>query len=147
MNNLIDPTKARSCACANIRQTDSIVTQFYDGVLAPSGLYAIQLSLLGTITTLAPITINHLATVVDMDRATLTRHLKILVDQGLIRYEGEDRGTKVYLTSEGEQAISRAWPLWQEAQEHIERNFGLERFNAFLDELKLIRTLLGSGIS
>ncbi len=148
MNNLIDTAKGRSCACANIRRTDLVVTQFYDGILAPSGLYAIQFGLLSTINNLAPITINHLAKVMDMDRATLTRHLKMLIDQDLLRYEGEDRGaSQVLLTPEGEQALSHALPLWQEAQEHIERNFGLQRFNTFLGELASIRTLLSSGIS
>lgn len=148
MNDLIDTTRGRSCACANIRQTDLVVTQFYDGVLAPSGLYAIQFGVLATVNNLAPITVNRLAQVMDMDRTTLGRHLKILTDQGLIRSEGEDRGRgQMCLTPEGEQTLSRAWPLWQEAQEHIERNFGLERFNAFLGELKSIRTLLSSGIS
>ena len=148
MKDLIDTTMACSCACANIRQTDLVVTQFYDGILAPSGLYAIQFGMLGAITNLAPITINRLAKVMDMDRATLTRHLKILTDRDLLRYEGEDQRTsQVLLTPEGEQVLRRAWPLWQEAQEHIERTFGRERFNAFLGELEAIRTSVSSGIS
>lgn len=140
-------TLIRTCACANLRQTDLVVTQFYDGVLAPSGLYALQFGLLSVITNVAPITINRLAEIMDMDRVTLRRHLKILIDEDLIRIEeDEDRGTsQVFLTQEGEQAVGRALPLWQEAQERIGSAFGRERFNALLGELLAMRTALSSG--
>ena len=60
MNNPVD-TLLRTCACANLRQTDLVVTQFYDGMLAPSGLYALQFGLLSSLAHFAPITINRLA--------------------------------------------------------------------------------------
>lgn len=142
-----DAAKARACACANIRRTDLVVTQFYDGILAPGGVYAIQFGMLGTINYLAPITIGQMAKVMDMDRATLSRHLKILTDRDLIRYEEDQQTSRIRLTSEGEQVFQSAWPLWQAAQEYIEQNFGQERFKAFLSELEIIRNLLSSGIS
>lgn len=149
MKDLIDTTAACSCACANLRRTDLVVTQFYDGVLAPSGLYAIQFGLLATLNGLGPITINHMAEVMDMDRTALIRHLKVLVDEDLVCY-GEDqdgRTNLVLLTPEGEQVLEQAWPLWQEAQDHIESAFGHQRFNALLGELSAIRTALGISIS
>ena len=65
-----------------------------------------------------------------IDRTTLTHNLEVLVKQHLVRIEeGEDRRTRlVHLTQEGEQALSRAWPLWQEAQARIEYALGQERF-------------------
>jgi DNA-binding MarR family transcriptional regulator len=144
MSDQIDTTATRYCACANIRRTDLVVTQFYDGVLAPSGLYAIQFGLLSILAKLAPTTINRLAEVMDIDRATLIRNLQILIDENLVRTEeGEDRRMRlVLLTQEGEQTLRDAWPLWQEAQSRIERAFGGERFNAFLAELSAIRMAL-----
>lgn len=139
--------KACSCACANIRQTDLVVTQFYDGMLAPGGLYAIQFGLLGAISNLAPVTLNQLAQVMDMDRATLARHLKVLADRDLIRYEEDQPTGRVLLTPEGKEVFKRAWPLWEAAQEYIEQNFGQERFKTFLGELAAIRTVLSAGIS
>jgi DNA-binding MarR family transcriptional regulator len=137
----------RSCACANMRQTDLLISQFYDGILAPSGLYAVQFGLLTIIADVAPISINHLSEIMDMDRVALGRHVKILVDQGLLGYtEGQDRGTsQVILTEEGEQVLERALPLWQEAQQRIELAFGRERFNALLVELQVMRAALNSG--
>jgi len=65
-----------------------------------------------------------------IDRTTLTHNLEVLVKQHLVRIEeGEDRRTRlVHLAQEGEQALSRAWPLWQEAQARIEYALGQERF-------------------
>ena len=149
MNDQIDITAACSCACANLQRTDQVVTQFYDGVMAPSGLYAVQFGLLATLSRLAPITINYLAEIMDMDRATLTRHLKILIAEDLVCYgESQDgRANQVLLTQEGEQAFKRAWPFWEEAQARLERTFGRERFNTLLGELSAMRTALSSGVS
>ncbi len=144
MTNLIDTTAARSCACANLRRTDLIVTQFYDGILAPSGLYAIQCAILGILHSVTSTTINHLAEIMDMDRITVTRHVKMLIDENLVCYEEsqDERAKQILLTEEGEQVLQRAWPLWQEAQARIERDFGLERFNRLLGELSAIRKIL-----
>src|SRR5581483_12009523 len=149
MKNLMNTTKVHACVCANVRQTDLVVTQFYDGILAPSGLYAIQYGIISVLAKLAPTTVNHPAESMDLDRVTLTRHLKILADQGLVRYEdGEDRYiSQLLLTQEGEQVLSRALPLWQEAQERIVRALGQERYEALLAELLTVRTVLSSGVS
>ncbi len=133
-------SEARRCACAMIRRTDRVVTQFYDEILAPSGLYVTQFTTLATIAEAAPITINHLAELLVMDRTTLTRNLELLTKQHLVRIEeGQDRRMRlVFLTQEGEQALRRAWPLWQEAQARIERALGRERFDALLSELAAV---------
>jgi len=44
----------------------------------------------------------------------------------------------VFLTQEGEQALRRAWPLWQEAQAKIERALGRERFEDLLADLSAV---------
>ena len=143
MSDKIESSAVRCCACANIRRTDRVVTGFYDEILAPSGLYTTQLTLLATLAEAAPITINRLAEIMEMDRTTLTRNLELLIKRHLVRSEeGEDRRTRqVGLTKEGEQALGRAWPLWQEAQARIEQALGRERFDGLLAELSAVRTL------
>lgn len=76
-----------------------------------------------------------------MDRTTLTRNLKLLIKQQLVQsLEGEDRRIRLMLlTQAGEQALRRAWPLWQEAQARIECALGRERFDALLTELSAVR--------
>ncbi len=143
MSDQIDTSAARRCACANIRRTDRVITQFYDEMLAPSGLNAPQFGLLATLAEAAPVTIHRLAQIMDIDRTTLTRNLEVLAKQHLVRNEeGEDRRMRlVQLSQEGEQALKRAWPLWQEAQARIERVLGRERLDALLTELSTVRAL------
>ena len=77
-----------------------------------------------------------------MDRTTLTRNLELLTKQHLVRIEeGQDRRMRlVFLTQEGEEALRRAWPLWQEAQARIERALGRERFEGLLSDLSAVIT-------
>jgi len=144
MSDKIHTSAARRCACANIRRTDRVVTGFYDEMLASSGLSAPQFTLLATLAEAAPISINRLAEIMEMDRTTLTRNLGLLIKQHLVRLEeGEDRRMRlVLLTREGEQALGRVWPLRQEAQARIERAFGQERFDELLTELSAVRALV-----
>ena len=99
-------SEARRCACATIRRTDRVLTQFYDEILAPSGLSAPQFGLLAILAQVAPITIHRLAEHMDIDRTTLTRNLKLLIKQNLVGSEegGDRRMRRVLLTQEGEQA-------------------------------------------
>ncbi len=143
MSDQIDTSAVRRCVGGNIRRTDRVVTQFYDEILAPSGLSAPQFGLLAILAQVAPITIHRLAEHMDIDRTTLTRNLKLLIKQNLVgSEEGEDRRMRrMLLTQEGEQALRRAWPLWQEAQARIECGLGRERFDALLTELSAVRAL------
>ena len=143
MNDQIDSSAVRRCVGGNIRRTDRVVTQFYEEILAPSGLSVPQFGLLAILAEVAPITIHRLAEYMDIDRTTLTRNLKLLIKQRLVgSEEGEDRRMRLMiLTQEGEQALRRAWPLWQEAQARIECGLGRERFDALLTELSAVRAL------
>lgn len=144
MNDQLDTSAIRRCACANIRRTGRVVTQFYDEILAPSGLSGPQFGLLATLAEVAPITIHRLAEIMDMDRTTLTRNLKLLIKQHLVRSEkGKDQRIRLMLpTQDGEQALKRALPLWQEAQVQIEQSLGPERFVVLLTELSAVRALV-----
>ncbi len=73
MSDQIDTSAAQQCCVgANIRRTDRVVTQFYEEMLAPSGLNGPQFWLLATLAKVAPITIHRLAEIMDIDRTTLT---------------------------------------------------------------------------
>ncbi len=144
MSDQLNTSAACRCVGGNIRRTDRVVTQFYDEILAPSGLSVPQFGLLAILAEVAPITIHRLAELMDIDRTTLTRNLKLLVKQHLVSSEeGEDRRMRhVLLTQEGEQALKRTWPLWQEAQARIEHALGRERLDALLTELSAVRALV-----
>jgi DNA-binding MarR family transcriptional regulator len=140
MSEPMDTSAVWRCACTNIRRADRALTQFYDEILAPSGLYATQFALLATLFETAPITINRLAKIMILDRTTLTRNLELLIKQRLIHIEaGEDRRMRqVSLTEQGEQTLHGAWPLWQTAQARVEQALSRERLDKLLTELSAV---------
>src|SRR5215218_1495170 len=127
---------ARVCACANLRKAARVVTQLFDGVLAPSGLKATQFTLLVTSRLMGETTVGELAGTMAMDRTTLSRNLKPLVREGLLEIRpGEDGRTRlVRVTPEGERALVDAYPLWQRAQEAVVTALGSDRYEALLGD-------------
>lgn len=128
-----------SCACSNLRKTARAVSQVYDESLRTLGLRASQFALLVAVRLLEPVTVNHLAEAAIMDRTTLTRNLKPLEQQRLIRIEpGNDRRMReVSLTQLGESLLTRAIPLWQQAQSRMADNMGPERLDGLVGSLSL----------
>jgi DNA-binding MarR family transcriptional regulator len=59
------------CNCLAVRQAARHITQFYEQLLAPSGLRTTQFSILARLRRLGPMTINTLAADLVMDRTTL----------------------------------------------------------------------------
>lgn len=143
MTTALDLTKVHLCACANLRRTVRVLTQFYDETLRSSGLRATQFSTLVVIAKRSPLSMNQLATLLGMERTTLTRNLSPLKQQGLIAITaGRDQRTRlVTLTPRGRTALKRAVPLWEQAQERIAKGLGAERFRTVLDHLSAIESL------
>ncbi len=120
------PKVPSPCACMNLRRASRAVTQFYDDILQPSGITVAQLSLLKQVKLSETPTISELAKQNRIDRTTLNRNLKPLVDAGLITVNpGKDPRTKlVRLTEPGDAALTQGWSLWGEAQEVIQDYLG-----------------------
>lgn len=126
-----------SCVCANLRKTARAITQLYDERMRGTGLRATQLSILGVTLARGPVTVTRLAEATVTDRTTLTRNLRVLEKQGLIRVEigGDRREREVSLTDRGRESLAKAYPLWKEAQAHVARQFGRERLERLLSDL------------
>ncbi|WP_119418670.1 MarR family winged helix-turn-helix transcriptional regulator [Desertibaculum subflavum] len=133
MNKHVAPATALpptlGCTCFRLRRASRKVTQYYDRYLEPSGLKVTQYSLLGNIRASEQISITELAEALGMDRTTLTRNLKPLLDQGLVTVsEGADRRTRaIEVTPEGDAAFKRAVPRWKEAQAKLIETVGRDR--------------------
>src|SRR6202040_2061119 len=100
------------CACANLRQAARVVTQFYDGVLRPSGLRATQFTLLQALQRAPGISQKGLAELLGIDSTTLTRTLALLRRRGCVRSEtGSDRrALRLFLTPAGQREYKGALP-------------------------------------
>ncbi len=125
-----DPREvAQSCACSGLREAARAVTQFYDAILAPSGVRATQFPLLVALSLAEGATMGRVAEILVMDRTTLTRNLRPLERQGWVRrIAGPDRRERsLALTKRGRAALDRALVLWRTAQDQVVRNLGPEK--------------------
>jgi DNA-binding MarR family transcriptional regulator len=115
-----------SCACFNLRKAARTVTQLYDDALRPTGLRATQLPILGVLFAQSPMTVHELSEATAIDRTTLTRSLKPLERDGLIRSRsgGDRRVRELLLTSKGKRGLESAYPLWLAAQNQVRRRLG-----------------------
>jgi len=132
--------QAASCACFNLRKAARTITQIYDDALRPSGLRATQFSLLAVLRARAPLTVSELADVAATDRTTLTRNLKPLERDGLVRSRaGADRRVRELLvTPKGRRALAGAYPLWRRAQEDVRKLVGAPRMNDLVAGARLV---------
>ena len=125
------------CVCFNIRKASRAVTQAYDAALQPSGLRATQLTLLAVISNSEPTTISQLGERLVMDRTTLTRNLRPIEKQGLLKIApGEDRRTReVSLTARGRKALAKGIPLWEKVQARLVDALGENRWSRMSADL------------
>src|SRR6202008_1318520 len=106
------------CNCLAARQAARHITQFYDQLLAPSGLRTTQFSILAKLRRLGPMTINALAAEMVMDRTTLGRNILPLERDGLVivKQGSRDRRSKeLRLTQAGEARFRAGMKGWLEA--------------------------------
>jgi DNA-binding MarR family transcriptional regulator len=116
------------CTCFAIRRLSRQVTQLYDRHLAPLGLKTTQYSLMSWVRGLPGVTLGALAARMGMDRSTLTRNLRPLIDAGWVRVQaGEDaRSLAAELTDAGRARLAEARGRWRQAQSELESTLGRE---------------------
>ncbi len=128
---------ARTCACFNFRKVSRSVTQLFDQTLAPTGLRSTQLVILITSELLGPSSIARLARELVMDRSTLTRNLRPLLSQDLLRLTRSERARQksVAITDAGREALLKAAPFWEQAQGRLVARLGADHWNDLMGEL------------
>lgn len=115
------------CTCLRLRKASRRVSQIYDHYLQPHGLTITQYGLLAHLSRLDGISIGALAEKLIMDPTTLTRNLRPLERQDLVRLAADPRdrrARRLHLTEQGRAALIEARPAWVEAQRHIEEALG-----------------------
>jgi len=117
------------------------LTARYDAVLAPAGVSLPQFSLLNSIDQHGPASLSRLAAVMELDRSTLGRNMRVLKRMGLVAIRpGVDlREATLHLTRAGQEVLGRAMPLWQSAEDEVRQRLGaagVEQVQALLAELQ-----------
>ncbi len=131
------------CPAFNIRAASRIITQIFDDALKPSGLQITQFAVLVGVQIMDTPSISTLAKGLVMDRTTLTRGLKPLESEGLIKMiTGDDRRTRfVKLTGKGKSVMEKALPYWEEARGIVAKEFGEQNLGGLLKDLESVREI------
>jgi DNA-binding MarR family transcriptional regulator len=112
------------CLCLHVQRAARALARRFDDVLRPVGLTQGQFSLLTSLNRAEPPTIGAVATLLALDRTTLTANLKPLERRGLlkVKVDGEDkRSRRLILTPAGKAALTAAAPIWRRAHAQAER--------------------------
>ncbi len=134
-------TPSISCVCTAVRRADRALNRLYDEALRPVGLATTQYALLSTLARAGqPLLHSQLANMQGMAGTTLSRNLKPLLRDGLVRIApGGDRRTHlVSITTKGDALLERARPLWQSVQADLVADVGAERIERLLEELSTL---------
>lgn len=132
------------CNCINLRRASQAITEFYDEMLAASGLKISQHLLLRNILRLGPVSVSSLALEIRLDRTTIVRNLKPLEEKGFI-IDVATKGTRnrqLKLTDKGLEILEMAAPMWLEAQFFIQKYLGKEDMITLTGLLSKIEALV-----
>ena len=129
-----------ACVCISIRKASRKLTARYDADLAPIGINLAQFSLLRNIKRHGPVSLTTLSDIVELDRSTLGRNVRVLERMGLVAIAaGKDqREATLTLTDDGKSTIATATPLWERTQTAIQTKLGADgvaQLNALLGAL------------
>lgn len=126
--------KVTSCYCINLRRAANSITSYYDSVMEPLGISITQFSLLSSINKLEHCTVSDLALHIGLERTTVVRTLKPLLQKGYVEDTSEKgrRNRNLQLTIAGSEIIAQARPLWQQAQNKITEEIGKDEMESFI---------------
>lgn len=145
------PSSDNVCTCFRLRRAARRVSQIYDHELAATGLSLNQYSILRHAERGEHCLLGELADALGMQRTTLTRNLKPLLEAGWLQEgRGEDaRQRLISLTARGRKRIASAQPHWLRAQRRIEASYGAARTDRLRTDLDLLDIALRheSGIA
>ena len=126
------------CLCLSARRAARSLTRMYEEELRPSGLTPAQFGLLNILAMRPGLTQMELATLVGADQTTLSRSLKLLLSEKLIkstRSREDARETIHTLTAAGAIRHQAGKLHWEQADQMMRRKLG----NDFGTALTLLR--------
>ena len=119
-----------TCLCLHVQRAARVLARHFDEALRPLELTNGQFSLMMSLNRPQPPTIGSVATLLAMDRTTLTANLKPLERRGLVKVkiDKEDkRSRRLILSVAGRTLLVNALPVWRQTHAAIERLLGKSR--------------------
>lgn len=124
------------CLCLHMQRAARNLARLFDDALRPLGLTNGQFSLLMSLNRPHPASMASVASLLAMDRTTLTAALKPLERRGLIKITqdpDDKRSRRLGLTSAGHRLLIKAFPVWRETHAGIEQQFSRKE----MDQLRV----------
>src|SRR5712671_4732534 len=112
-----------TCLCLHVQRAARALARRFDEALRPLDLTNGQFSLLMSLNRPAPPAMGAVASLLAMDRTTLTAALKPLERRGLVKVTADPadkRSRLMTLTPAGRGLLARAVPIWQRTHAEIE---------------------------
>ena len=130
-----------TCLCLHLQRAARALARRFDDALRPLGLTSGQYSMMMALNQPAPPTIGVVASILCVDRTTLTAALKPLKRRGLVTVtvdNSDRRSRRLKLTAAGRVLLARAVPVWRRTHAEIDRlvpDDGAERLRRDLHAL------------
>jgi DNA-binding MarR family transcriptional regulator len=124
----VDYMAAAGCFCLASRQAARKITRLYDGVMQKSGMRSTQFTILSQLMLRGELPIGKLASLLGMERTTLTRNLTPLEQRKWISIKAGDdpRARMLAITAQGRAAVRRGFPFWSQAQAEAGKLLGAD---------------------
>lgn len=117
---------AGKCLATRVRLLNRTITGIYDDALRPLGMTLGQMTLLAVIARMGPIAPGRVASVLNMEKSTVSRNIDRMHGHGWVTVSpGEtDRTQCVSLSAKGRRLFAKSLPLWETAQAQAESFLG-----------------------
>ncbi|KVC93609.1 MarR family transcriptional regulator [Burkholderia ubonensis] len=129
------------CLCLHMQRAARNLARIFDDALRPLDLTNGQFSLLMSLNRPHPPAMKDVASLLAMDRTTLTAALKPLERRGLVVIEpdpDDKRSRLLSLTPAGHRLLAKAFPVWQQTHTEIERPFSPDEVDRLRDQLRAL---------
>lgn len=135
--------KPLGCTCFKLRKLTRAMSRLYDQHLATVGLKTTQYSVLANAAR-AALPVAELAELLGMERTTLTRNLKPLIEAGWITLNAgaDSRQRIVTISGDGRAKVKEAYAAWRRAQTEFEHLMGRDAVRALHSQLETTMTRL-----
>jgi DNA-binding MarR family transcriptional regulator len=113
-----------TCLCLHLQRSARVVARRFDDALRSLDLTNGQFSLLMSLNRSEPARMREVASLLALDRTTLTANLKPLERRGLLKIavDPEDkRGRLLTLSAKGRALLSASMPIWRQTHAELDR--------------------------